>query len=223
MRGVHRSRRPPRPLLLAGLLGAGVTLLAGGGLVAAHYTASTKDSAVSVANSASQQAQRGVQSTLYYCGLGDNFAKELRDHGLCAVAESVHNDPSVANPQALINAPQAGPEGKPGRDGRDGENGVDGQPGKDGKDGSPATSMTLRGSGTVYTCRRAGGANTSPVYDCPGLGGVQPGLGGMPPGLGAPVFPGPGRSFPRPPSRGGGHHPSPPVDVPVPDTAEPTP
>lgn len=55
----------------------------------------------------------------------------------------------------------AGPAGEPGPAGPAGQDGTDGQ------DGSPATSMTISGAdGSVQSCTRSGGTDTSPIYDC---------------------------------------------------------
>lgn len=145
------------------------------------------------------QANSVADPILELCGRGGDTSQRLTEAGLCNQAASVKVSGVISNPDSLIGNPVPGPPGPPGKNGRDGASGKDGIDGEDGKDGSPATSMTLNGSGVVYTCRRSGGASTSPVYSCPGLGGVQPGFqspAGMP---FAPAAPGnPFMQRPRP-------------------------
>lgn len=142
------------------------------------------------------QANSVADPILELCGRGGDTAQRLTEAGLCNQAASVKVSGVISNPDSLVGEPVPGPQGPPGANGARGEKGNPGDKGEDGQDGSPATSMTLNGSGVVYTCRRSGGANTSPVYSCPGLGGVQPGFqspAGMPFPQEAPGFP-----MPRP-------------------------
>lgn len=181
------------------------TAVTGAVLVGAIITTSTMtlqkhrtDDAVHAVNSV-------ADPILSLCAKGGDTAQKLSDAGLCAQAATVKVSPVVANPDSLTGEPIPGPKGDKGARG---EPGAKGDPGDPGRDGSPATSMTLNGSGAVYTCRRSGGSNTAPTYNCPGLGGVVPSISPFP-GM-FPSVPGPGRSFPRPFGHGPGRHDSPP-------------
>lgn len=144
MAGRH-SPPPPWwrvPLLL-------VSGMAGAAFMAVHFGPHPVAPAVSDVF-ASSQAQRFANDILKQCSLTPTLGTQLCGEAADVAVTPIHD----------------GKDGKPGRDGLDGLNGSDGHNGKNGRDGSDAQLIILKMPDTSYGCRRQGGTELDPVFDC---------------------------------------------------------